>query len=85
MEYQLPEPRKIICSRCSREETERTFGSGFMGWQTIREVVGKIITMEQRVGINKVIKLEPVEKFVNPELCPECMKELVDWINKKRE
>lgn len=78
---EIKQPRTIKCYRCEATETEKIFGSGFMGWGRLTEIFveGEV---EEVIGGNPPIVKKYKTKF-NPELCPLCIKELCYWIEEK--
>jgi hypothetical protein len=78
------EPRKIKCFRCGKEQTERVFGEGFMGWQKLSEVVAEI-SIPKTISQNGIIRTVVEKVRVNPELCPQCMAEFCQWLEPKKQ
>ena len=69
MGVQVIQPRTIECYRCGKKETERVYGTGFIGWTRIREVS----------YLN-----EKTKKFESPDICPMCVKALQDFLDNGR-
>lgn len=41
MNFKAQKPREIKCSRCSKIEIEKAFGTGFDGWNRICEITNE--------------------------------------------
>ena len=60
-------PRTIKCTKCGKQETEKTYGEGFTGWNTIKEVFDRDVD----------------GRIIYPELCPTCVDKFLLWLNTK--
>lgn len=74
--------RTITCTRCGKTENERLFGEGFPTWCRIAEI-GKAVVEVIPKMIDGIMKSIPVQRMQHPELCPDCMSELANWLEKK--
>jgi len=75
--------REIECSKCGRKENEKIFGVGFPGWCRLSEITDKKIVKGMMMIGGKTQEVSQ-EIQVNPELCPECMKKLCNWLREKK-
>ena len=81
-EFKAVEGRKIKCTRCGKPETELVYGEGFPGWIILKEIAGVRI-VEKMVMEGLTMKKVKQQEQIFPELCPDCLKEFLLWLENK--